>query len=205
MQATMEALTWLLNYCATHPNASIRYHASNMVMWAHSNASYLSAPKGQSCTASYYFLSSWPNASPIATDPAPPDNGPIHVLCQIMHKVVASAAEGKLGACFLNTQTACPMHMALDGLGHLQPPTPLQTDISTACGIINDMVKQKRSKAIDMQLTGSMTTHARDHSIFFGALTIPIAPIIFPNVINLCTTLTFIHSMPNAITTLPYC
>ncbi len=53
MQATMEALMQLLNYCATHPDASICYHASDMVLWAHSNVSYLSAPKGRLCAAGY--------------------------------------------------------------------------------------------------------------------------------------------------------
>jgi len=30
---TMEAITKLLNYCATHPNATIWYHPSNMILW----------------------------------------------------------------------------------------------------------------------------------------------------------------------------
>ena len=34
----------LLNYAATHPNAPIRYTASDMVLHIHSNASYLSEP-----------------------------------------------------------------------------------------------------------------------------------------------------------------
>jgi len=56
-QATMEALTQLLNYCATHPHAVIRYQASDMVLWTHSDASYLTAPKGRSHAAGYCFLS----------------------------------------------------------------------------------------------------------------------------------------------------
>jgi len=45
-QATMEAITQLLNYCATHPDTTVCYHTSDMVLWIHSNASYLTAPKG---------------------------------------------------------------------------------------------------------------------------------------------------------------
>jgi len=122
-----------------------------MILWAHSDASYLTAPKGRSRATGYYFLSSQPPVALTAADPTPPDNGPLHVLCQIMQQVVASAAKAELGALFLNAQTACPIRTALDELGHLQPATPLQTDNSTACGIINDTVKQKRSKAIDMR------------------------------------------------------
>jgi len=57
-QATMQALTHLLNYCASHPDAIIQFHASDMVLWMHSDASYLTAPKGCSHAASYAFLSS---------------------------------------------------------------------------------------------------------------------------------------------------
>jgi len=55
-----------------------------------------------SCAAGYYFLSSRPLAAPTATDPTLPDNGPLHVLSQIMQQVVASTAEAELGALFLN-------------------------------------------------------------------------------------------------------
>jgi len=82
--ATMQDLTHLLNYCATHPDATMHYHANNMVLWANSDASYLTAPKGRSCVAGYSFLSSCPTTLPTASDPAPLDNGTVHVLCQIM-------------------------------------------------------------------------------------------------------------------------
>jgi len=146
----MAVLTPLLNYCATHPDATIHYQASNMVLWTHSNASYLTTPKGWSWAAGYYFLSYRPATLPALPDAAPLDNGPVHILCQFMHQVVASAAKAKLGALFLNAQAICPLRIALDELGHPQPATPLQTDNSMACSILNDMVKQKQSKAIDM-------------------------------------------------------
>ena len=68
-----------------------------------------------------------------------------------MKNVVSSAAEAELGALFHNAQTACPLRVALEEMGHPQPATPIQTDNSTASGIINDTVKQKRSKAMDMR------------------------------------------------------
>ena len=36
-QATMEAAIHLLNYCATHPNATVRYKASDMILHVHSD------------------------------------------------------------------------------------------------------------------------------------------------------------------------
>jgi hypothetical protein len=35
-------------------------------------------------------------------------------------------------------------------LGHKQPPTPLETDNTTATGYINGTIEQKRTKAMDM-------------------------------------------------------
>jgi len=122
----------------------IHYTASDMVLWTHSNASYLSTLKGRSHAADYCFLSMCPTTPPSAHNKPPPNNGPVHVLCQIMKSIMSSAAETELGALFLNAQAICPMCTALDKLGHLQPAMPLQTDISTASGIANDTVKQKQ-------------------------------------------------------------
>jgi hypothetical protein len=65
--------------------------------------------------------------------------------------VVASAAESEVGACFYNAQSGSPLRVTLTELGHTQPPTPLRTDKSTAFGILNETIKQKRSKAMDMR------------------------------------------------------
>ena len=152
--ATMKAITHLLNYCATHPEATVRFIASDMVLWVDSDASYLSENKARSRAGGFHFLSNrpkHPDIAPTANDAPPPNNGPIHVLCQIMREVVSSAAEAELGALFHNAKEACPIRTSLEELGHPQPPTPIQTDNSTAHGIANDTVKQKRSKAIDMR------------------------------------------------------
>ena len=68
-----------------------------------------------------------------------------------MKNVLASVAEAEIAACFYNAQEACALRTALEYLGHPQPATPIQTDNSTADGILNGTVKQKRSKAIDMR------------------------------------------------------
>jgi hypothetical protein len=64
--------------------------------------------------------------------------------------VVASAAESEVGACFHNAQSGAPLRVTLNELGHTQPPTPLRRDNSTAFGIVNETIKLKRSKAMDM-------------------------------------------------------
>jgi len=105
--------------------------------------------KGQSHAAGYYFLSSC--------------NTPCPQLLILCHQIMAPSTSfarscGKLSPVlpkqklvhFLNAQTACPIFTALDEMGHSQLATPLQTDNNMACGIINDTIKQKCSKAIDM-------------------------------------------------------
>ncbi len=150
-QATLAAITQLLNYCDTHPTAEIEFVASDMILHVDSDASYLSCSKARSRAAGYHYLSSCPTEPLSASSPTPPTNGAIHVHCQIMREVLSSAAEAELGALFLNGKEACPLRLCLEELGHSQPPTPIQTDNSTASGIANDTVKQKRSKAVDMR------------------------------------------------------
>ena len=58
-QATEETLDntiLLLNYVATHPNVSVTYVASDMCLHTHSDASYLSVPKGRSRAGGDFFL-----------------------------------------------------------------------------------------------------------------------------------------------------
>ena len=66
-------------------------------------------------------------------------------------RVLSSATEAELGALFYNAKDAAWLCTTLANLaGHPQPPTPIQTDNACATGILNDTVKQRRSKAIDM-------------------------------------------------------
>ncbi len=53
--------------------------------------------------------------------------------------------------CNNSSSLMCPTQNCLEKLGHPQPQTPLKTDNTNAVGIANDTVKQKHSKAIDMQ------------------------------------------------------
>ena len=50
-----------------------------------------------------------------------------------------------------NAQKVIEFRQVLEDMGHPQPPTLIRTDNKTACGIINGTMKQKRSKAIDVQ------------------------------------------------------
>jgi hypothetical protein len=135
-QATAEALIHLLNYSTTHPDAKILYHASDMLLHIHSNASYLTEAEAHSRAGGHHFLSDNPNNQP------PRPNGPILNIAKILRNVMSSAAEAEVGALFLNAKEGTVLRTTLEEMGHPQPPTPLQTDNSTADGIINGTIKQ---------------------------------------------------------------
>ena len=62
---------------------------------------------------------------------------------------MSSAAKAEVGALFENAQEATVIRLMLEEMGHPQPTTPLETDNTTAHGIINGTVKQQRSWAMD--------------------------------------------------------
>jgi hypothetical protein len=134
----------LLDYLATYPDSKIRFHVSDMILHIHSDASYLSVSKARSRVGGLFYLGY-----------NPPDenklNGSILNVDSVIKNIVASAAESEVGACFQNAQTAAPLRVTLLELGHEQTATPLITDNSTDYGILNEIIKQKRSKSMDMK------------------------------------------------------
>jgi hypothetical protein len=147
--ATNKACDHLLDYLATHPNAVIRFYASDMILHVVSDAAYLVLPNARSRCAGLYYLGNNSTTDP----PTSAFNGPVHVLCKTIRGVPASAAEAETGALFLNGQEAIPIRTALAEMGHPQPSTgtPLETDNSTAHNILKAQVRMKRSKAFDMR------------------------------------------------------
>jgi hypothetical protein len=133
-----------LDYLATHPDAKIRFHASEMILHIHSDASYLSVPKVRIRLGGLFYLGyNPPNENKL--------NGSILSVASVIKNVVASATESEVGACFQNAQTAAPLRVTLLELGHEQPATTLRTVNPTDYGILNETNKQKRSKSMDMK------------------------------------------------------
>ena len=141
-EATLDATMYLLNYAHTHPNTELIYRKSDMVLRVDSDAAYLVAPEARSRAGGYQYLSNKEGTI---------FNGPVLVLAKVIQNVMASAAEAELGALFMNAQEAVALRNCLEAMGYPQPATPLKTDNSTACGILNNTMKQKRSKAIDVR------------------------------------------------------
>jgi hypothetical protein len=55
-EKTQAATNQLLDYLATHPDATIRYHASDMIFHIHIDASYLSVSNARSPLGGLFFL-----------------------------------------------------------------------------------------------------------------------------------------------------
>jgi len=137
----MKKTKLFLDYAATHPRAVLTYKKSDMVLAVESDASYLSEPAARSRAGGHFFLS-----KDIHT---PPNNGAVLTIAQVIKNVMSSAAEAEIGALFLNAQAAVPARHALEKMGHPQPKTPIQTDNTTAFGVVTNNIQPKRTKSMD--------------------------------------------------------
>lgn len=54
---------------------------------------------------------------------------------------MSSAAEAELGALYINAKEAVYIRLILERMGHPQTATPIQTDNSTAAGVINNTIQ----------------------------------------------------------------
>ena len=131
---TRAKVDWLFDYALTHPSATIRYHASDMILHVESDAAYLVLPKARSRYAGFFHLAEQPPEPPAI--PTPTINGAVNVECKTIRNVVGSVAEAETGGVYFNAQRAIPISIALEELGHPQPPTPIKTDNASALGYI---------------------------------------------------------------------
>ena len=82
----------------------------------------------------------------------PPNNGSVLAISQIIKAVMSSAAEAELGSLFFNCREAIPEPHSIKTMGHKQPPTPIQTDNTTALGFVTNNIVSKQIKSMDMKL-----------------------------------------------------
>jgi hypothetical protein len=114
-----------------------------MILAVHSDAGYCNEKKSRSRAGGHFFLTN--------NDEHPPNNDAILTVATIIKAVMSSLAEAELGALYLNAKEAVYIQQILTKMGHLQPKTPIQTNNSTAEGMINNKIQPKQTKAMDMQ------------------------------------------------------
>ena len=132
-----------LDYAATHPDAVLTFNASSMVLNVHSDASYLTEPKARSRVGGHFFMSE--------DNDNPQNNGAVLNIANIIKHVMSSAAEAEIGALFITSRQAIPARRLLEEMGHKQPPTPIQTDNTTALGFVTKNLNPKATKSTDMR------------------------------------------------------
>jgi len=143
-QAIAEACHQLLDYVATHLNAGIRYHACDMILAVHTDASYLSKLGGKSRAAGHFYLTNQNDEDF--------NNGTILTLSSIIKHVMSSASEAELAALHYGCKQAAPIRVTLEEMGHPQPaPTPVTTDNITAQGLTMGTMTPKASKSNDQR------------------------------------------------------
>jgi hypothetical protein len=140
---TMTNVKQLFDYVSTQEEAIITYKASDMILSIHSDAGYCNKKKARSQAGGHFYLSN--------NDPTPLNNRAILTVATIMKNVMSSAAEAELGALYLNAKETVYLRQILHKIGHYQPPTPIQTDNTTAEAVVNKIIQPKRTKAMDMR------------------------------------------------------
>jgi hypothetical protein len=154
---TMAKAKQLLDYLATHPDATIWFRASDMILNVHSDASYLSENESHSRVCGHFFMGWSPKDGDLIKL-----NGVFFTLCTILGFVVASAAEAELGALFLNCKEGIIFQLTLKELGHPQPRTPVHCDNATTVGIANNTVKGQCSQSMKMRYSWIGDKEAQD-------------------------------------------
>ena len=142
-EQTAAAIDQILDHVATYPNNGINYLASDMILAAHSDAGFNNESKARSRAGSQIFLSE--------IDPKPEWNGAILTIAQIIKFVMSSAAEAELGALYITAKEMVPIRQTLIEMGWKQPPSPIQTDNSTAAGVVNKTIIQRKIKSMDLR------------------------------------------------------
>ena len=136
-EQTVAAIDQTLDHIATYPNDGITYRASDTILAAHSDAGFKNESKA------HIFLSE--------NDPTPEWNSAILTIAQIIKFSISSAAEVELGVLQTTAKELVPIRQTLLEMGWKQPPSPIQTNNSTAAGVLNKTIIQRKRKFMELR------------------------------------------------------
>jgi hypothetical protein len=183
-KATMRAITELLNYCLTHPNAVIRYTKSDMVLYVESDASYLSESKARSRYAGYHYLSSTP--------PRHPNLASLHTRHPHSTDPSTSCAKSCAKSYRVHPKPSSPDYSTMGRRPHPSvlpwrssgtPNRPRRSSPTTAPPLASPTILSNRSDPNQWicDTTGSATASARATIRLHGGPVILISPITSPS------------------------
>jgi hypothetical protein len=104
---TADKVIKLLNYCNTHPETKIRYHACDMILHIHSDASYLSENESKSRAGGFFYMGNNTNTNKKLTNQA------ILIISKVLKHI---------GAVLVNAKEGAVLRTTLEELGHKHPP-----------------------------------------------------------------------------------
>jgi hypothetical protein len=113
---TADKVIKILNYCNTHPETKIRYHASDMILHIHNDAPYLSEREAKRRAGGFFYMGNSADTAKKLT------NGEILIISTVLIHVMSSAAEAEIGAVFINAKEGAVLRTTLEELGHPHPP-----------------------------------------------------------------------------------
>ena len=124
---TRAACHQLLDYVACHDNWTLKYIASAMILAVHSDASYLSEKQAWSQAGGHFHLTNHADKTC--------NNEAMLTIYSIIKHIMASSSEAELAAMFYNSREAITLNIALEQVGHRQPPTNVTVGNSMAHGL----------------------------------------------------------------------
>ncbi len=161
-EETMLHTQQLLDYLASQEEAVLTYNASNMILAVHSDASYLSEPKAQSCTGGHFFLSS--------DTTIPANNRALLNIAHIIKHVMSSATKAKLAALYIMAREAVYIHIVLEEMGHTQPPHHCRQIIQWPKELSMERCNQNKQRRRICASTGCGIGNVRSNSVYIGDL-----------------------------------
>ena len=102
-------------YAALHPDATIKFHKSDMILNIHSDASHLSEHQQRSRAGGHFYLGN-------PEDQADPPDGPILNTTGILANVMSAASEAEAAALFTNMKEGVIQRIVLEEMPWPQPP-----------------------------------------------------------------------------------
>ena len=142
----MDKFNQVVDYASTHPNATIRYHASHMVLMKDTDSAYLVLLEAHSRTAGYYYFT---NHMIYYSKVIPTPNGPIIIEFKTLKIVVPSSDESKTGGTSKNAQNLIPLGHNLKTVYLHQQTTkgsPVITVNLTYQGILTCLIEPHKNK-----------------------------------------------------------
>jgi hypothetical protein len=107
-EVTADKVIKLLNYCNTHPGTQTRYHASDMILHIHSDASYISENEAKIRAGGLFYMGNTTKNNNKLT------NGAILIVSKVLKHVMSLAVEAEIGAVFLKAKEGAVLRTTLE-------------------------------------------------------------------------------------------